>query len=60
MAKINLEGQIPGRENAPSAYTINGAEEMSIEELVESIREKIQLIRTKKARNSRFRSPKAN
>ncbi|HLR24856.1 MAG TPA: hypothetical protein VK112_03240 [Fodinibius sp.] len=59
MTKINLEGKVPGREK-PSPYTVNGTEEMSIEEIVENIRQKIQHIQEKKARNSGFWSQKTN
>ncbi len=54
MSKINLEGKIPGREKDPSSHSVKTTEKISIEELVERIRNKTQQIRTKKARNSGF------
>jgi len=59
MTKINLEGNIAGREK-PSPYTVNEAKKMGIEGVVESIRQKIQHIQEKKTQNSGFWSKKAN
>ncbi|SMO38949.1 hypothetical protein [Fodinibius sediminis] len=47
MAKINLEGNIPNTNKEHITYSVEGAEDMTIEELVESIRSKIQPIHKK-------------
>ena len=49
MSEINLEGHVPREKNNQNSFAVKGAEDMTIEELVECIRHKIQKVHKNKA-----------
>ena len=52
MGNINLEGNIPDGDKDQSTFSVKDGEEMTMEELVESIRDKIQNLHKKNAINN--------
>ena len=49
MAKLNLEGKVPGTQKEKTTFSVKGADTMTIEQLVEQIRDKIQRLQKNKA-----------